>query len=409
MLFGIGFLNFDVISAIVFVILMCIFLYHKRDKLTIQKGVSIGKLPIIYILLLRLKAGLRLMDRIAEKYREEVKLFGYCGIGVGFVGMLLVTALMVFSVFLLFFRPDIQNGAALLLPFTNIPGLGYLSFWHFLISIFFIAAIHEFAHGVVARAHDVPVSNSGVGALGVLVPAIPLAFVEPDEESLKKKDDVVQYSVFAAGPFINIVTGFLIFLLFILIFAPLQASMIQSDGFSFTTINESYPAYQSGMRDSVINSLNGQNVTDFYDFQSRLDCVAPGERLTIGTTLGIYNLTTTASPTDPAQGFIGIRPIENVISLKSRYKVISGPFFWIKGLIQWLYRLSLLVGLFNLLPVLFVDGGRMFQIAVKKMIPDDRKGNKVIGFIAFVLLSIIVVLLLWTYIPKLYGLILGTG
>ncbi len=409
MLFGIWFLNLDILSAIVFVFLMCLYLYHNRKRLSIQRGVSLGKIPIVYVLLLRLKAGLRLMDRIAEKFREEVKLFGYIGIGVGFIGMLLVTFLMVFSVFLLIFRPDIQNGAALLIPFTTIPGLGYLSFWHFLISIFFIATIHEFAHGVVSRAHDVPVDNSGVGALGIIVPFIPLAFVEPDENVLKKKDDVVQYSVFAAGPFINIIAGILIFLLFALVFTPIQSAMIQSDGFSFTTINQSLPAYQSGMRDSTIISLNGQNITDFYAFQDKLACVTPGEELTIGTTQGTYNVTTTSSPADPKKGFIGIRPVENVISLKPKYKGISGPFFWIKGLIQWLYRLSLLVGIFNLLPVLFVDGGRMFQIAVKRIVPDDRKGNRVIGFIAFVLITIILVLLLWTYLPKLAALVMGAG
>ena len=180
MLFGIDFLNFDILSAIIFLILMCIFLYIKRDNLVIQSGIKLGKIPILYFLLLKTKIGLKLMDKIAEKYREPVKLFGYIAIGVGFIGMLLVTFMMVFSVVLLFTRPDIENGAALLVPFTTIPGFGYLSFWHFIISIFCIATIHEFAHGVVARAHDITVKNSGTGAMGLIVPLIPLAFVEPD-------------------------------------------------------------------------------------------------------------------------------------------------------------------------------------------------------------------------------------
>ena len=405
MLFGIDFLNFDILSAIIFLILMCIFLYIKRDNLVIQSGIKLGKIPILYFLLLKTKIGLKLMDKIAEKYREPVKLFGYIAIGVGFIGMLLVTFMMVFSVVLLFTRPDIENGAALLVPFTTIPGFGYLSFWHFIISIFCIATIHEFAHGVVARAHDITVKNSGTGAMGLIVPLIPLAFVEPDEEQMKKKSDIAQYSVFAAGPFINIIIGIFLYLLFIFAFVPMETNMIEQNGFSFDLINDSYPASIAGMTTSTIVTLNGDEITNFWDFHEKMNCVRPGESITIGTDKGDYSLITTTSPDNENKGFIGIKPIENKIALKEEYKPFSKQFFWIKGLFQWLYRLNLLVGFFNLLPILIVDGGRMFQIATGKIFPDKKKSDKIIKIIAMILGAIIVIMLAKTYLPKLINLL----
>lgn len=405
LLFGINFLNFDILSAIIFLILMCVFLYVKRENLIIQSGIKLGNIPILYFLLLRTKIGLKLMDKIATKYREAVKLFGYSAIGVGFIGMILTTFMMIFSIILLFTRPDIENGAALLIPFTNIPGLGYLSFWHFIISLFCIAIIHEFAHGVVARAHDIPVKNSGTGALGLIVPLIPLAFVEPDEQKMKKKSDIAQYSVYAAGPFINIIVGFIIYLIFLLAFVPMESNMIEHNGFTFDLINDSYPASIAGMSSSTINTLNGEKITDFWNFHEKMNCVKPGDTITIGTTAGEYSLITTTSPDDETKGFIGIKPIENKIDLKEEYKSISTPFFWIKGLIQWLYRLNLLVGFFNLLPILIVDGGRMFQIATRKLFPDDKKSNKIIKFMALILGAIIIIMLLKTYLPMLIKLL----
>ena len=47
--------------------------------------------------------------------------------------------------------PVSQPGVALVLPFTNVPGVGYLSFFHWIIAIFLLAIVHEFAHGIVAK------------------------------------------------------------------------------------------------------------------------------------------------------------------------------------------------------------------------------------------------------------------
>jgi len=403
--------NIDILSAVVFLILMGLFLYRNKEKLSIQRLISLPQsmqnIPIIYALLLRTRWGLGLMDRMANKYREHIKLFGYCSVGIGFLGMLLITFMVLFSFGLLIFRPDIQNGAALLIPFTNIPGLGYLSFWHFIISLFIIITVHEFAHGVVARAHNIKVSSSGVGALSVVAPILPLAFVEPDEQELKKREDIIQYSVFSAGPVINIVIGILLFILFSYTFVPIEASLIEPTGFSFDLINDSYPAAQAGLNHSNITTLNGENIDSFIDFQRKMICIGPDEEIEIGTSIGDFTVVTTESPDNPEQGFIGIRPIQNEMRVKAQYQKISGTFFWFKDLFKWLFTLNIFVGLFNLLPMAIVDGGRMFQIAINKMVGDNEKGNRIVIYIALLFVAIMLIMLARTYLPGLTSLVFG--
>jgi len=404
---GYEFLNFDILSAVIFVIVMIIVLYVNRSKLGMQKLIAIGKIPILYLLLFRTQIGLKLMDKISTKYREAVRLFGYCSIGIGFFGMILVSLMMILSILLLIFKPEIENGAALILPFTNIPGLGYLSFWHFILSLFFIAVIHEFAHGVMARAYNIKVQSSGTGVFGLIVPLFPLAFVEPDEKEIAEQPDYVQYSVFAAGPVINIIVGLMLYLLFIFAVSPIGAAMIEEQGFVFETLNESYPASVAGLgtdESMIINSLNDRDVVNYQEFIKGMSCIRPGENITIGTASAEYSFVTTISPTDEDQGFIGIRPIENKIDLEPKYEALSTPYFWFEGLLKWLYRLNLLVGIFNLLPIMIVDGGRMFQIAVKKLVPNKDIGNKMIGYIAFMFIAIILILLLKTYGTRFLGL-----
>ena len=91
----------------------------------------------------------------------------------------------------------------------NVPGLGILPFWYWLIAIFVIAVVHEFSHGIVARAHNIPVKHTGLAFFGPIIGA----FVEPDEKKLRAGKDITQYSVYAAGAFSNVILALLALLL----------------------------------------------------------------------------------------------------------------------------------------------------------------------------------------------------
>jgi membrane-associated protease RseP (regulator of RpoE activity) len=396
-----NFLTLDVVSAILFVVLMGIFLYRNRAQIGLQKILF----PFLYILMYRTKVGIATMERWSEKYREQIKLFGYFCIGIGFFGMIIASYSIVYMIVQLIFKPEVaEAGVSLVVPFTNVPGIGYLSFWHFIIAVFVLMIIHEFAHGIVARAHGLSIKSSGLAVIGVLAPILPAAFVEPDEEKMKKKDDIVQYSIFAAGPVANIMLALLLLLVFPQL-TSIENTMTVPQGFSYTLINDSLPASQSGMNDSIINSLNGEKIDDYTQFQYGMLCVKPNHELTIGTMKGNYTMTAVANPADATRGFIGIKPKQNERIWKPHFETFGPVYSWFTELIKWIMALNLLIGLTNLLPVAIVDGGRMFQVVLKRTVKDRGRANKIFGIIAIIILICILFGLLTSWFGNPFALL----
>ncbi len=378
------YVNFDTASAVVFMIIMLFLIIRHRKKLDYQVMLKVFNIPLIYAVLWKTKFGLKFMDTVAEKYRELVKLIGYCFIGFGFAGLLFISANILYMLFNLFVTPkETSEGVALVLPLTNIPGIGYLSFWHFLITIFVTVLIHEFAHGIVARAHKVPVKSSGLGVFSLFLPVFPLAFVEPDEKKMQKDSDIVQYSIFAAGPMINIVFAILVALFFSFVLTPIENNITHPVGFSFTDVMHDFPAQQAGMSAGmVITSVNGAEVLDYQSFSTEIGDLKPDQSISFTTMNGSsYTLTTKASPDDPEKGYIGILGIQNERRINEEYSSVGGAFFWLKGLLRWFYFINLAIGLMNLLPLMITDGGRMLKVALEKIMGKGAKADKVWIFI----------------------------
>src|SRR3989344_412163 len=205
---------------ILFYLLIILFLVFNRKKITTQAK---------FIILYRTKWGLQWMDKYSKKFREWVILLGYIGVGAGYVGLLVISYVLIKNLVDLVTKPAAVSGVSLVLPGINVPGLGVLPFWYWIIAIFIIALVHEFSHGIVARAHNVEVKNTGIVFFGPILGA----FVEPNEEKMRKEKDITQYSVLAAGSFSNIVLSVLAFLLLTFVLNPIQAEITETKGFTF--------------------------------------------------------------------------------------------------------------------------------------------------------------------------------
>ena len=78
--------------------------------------------------------------------------------------------------------------------------------------------------------------------------------------------------------------------------------------------------------------------------------------------------------------------------------------FWFSILLQWLFIISFGVGLFNLLPLGPIDGGRMFRTLLSYFIKDTKKLDKI--FITVSLFSLLLIILnLMPFIIKLISFI----
>lgn len=387
-------MDYEVVATIIFIVVLGIFLWIKRKNLVVQRIFF----PVFYMILYRSKIGLKWMDTLAAKYREAIKLFGYCSIGIGFLGMVYVSISIVLFFIKLIFKPGVaEPGVSLVLPFTDIPGVGYLPFSHWIISLFILAVIHEFSHGVVARAHNVEVKFSGFAFFSIFLPVIPAAFVEPDEKKLKRHSDVVQYSVFAAGPVINLIFAAVLLIAFPYVadatqsaYAPFEEMLTDDRGFSFELLNSSYPAAQAGLQSGmIITAVNGQPVTNYLDFHKEMQTARPQETLVITTPENVFTLETTASPDNPRKGFIGIKPVKNERVMKPEYKQYEGVYYWFRGLLRWLFLLNFFIGLANLMPLGIVDGGRMLHTALQSLIKHEGRAKKVWVVIALAFLGML--------------------
>jgi membrane-associated protease RseP (regulator of RpoE activity) len=383
------YINFDTLSAILFVLIIAFLIAKYHKNLEFQPFLKIGSIPLIYAVLWKTKFGLKFMEKVSTKFREFVKLVGYCFVGFGFFGLLYVSISILFLLWSLFVTPrQASEGVSLVLPLTNIPGAGYLSFWHFLITLFITVLIHEFSHGIMARAHNVPIKSSGLGALSLIVPLFPLAFVEPDEKKLLKEKDIVQYSIFAAGPLVNIILALILLIAMPYVgynvtqnsvsLAPFEDKITEPLGISFAALQPDYPANKSGLMPGVIiNKVNDMQINDSDQFLQYIVNTKPDQQIVLSSKNESFTLTLAKNPDNKTTwGYLGVLGIVNEREVKPAYSGIKDIFYWLKGLFKWIFFINLAIGLMNLLPLMITDGGRMLKVAFEKIFGDEKKAAR---------------------------------
>ncbi|MGM5481050.1 MAG: site-2 protease family protein [Nanobdellota archaeon] len=386
--------------------------------LTLSFYVIIIALLIIYrkkfefqariIALRRTKFGIRFINKYSKKYRELIKLLGYIGIGVGYVGMIYISVFVIKAFVKLFTQPKAPAALSLVLPGVNVPGSPLsIPLW-VIIPLFIVVVIHEAGHGLVAKAHKIPIKNTGIAFFGPLAGA----FVEPDEKKIENSADTTQYSIFAAGPFANGLTALITGLIVVLIFAQLvpipfmnnTGSMVTPNGFSFAELhNETVPAAKYGLQaGTVYTHVNGKALNSTESFSAFLNSIEPRENLTFtarnGTNTTVIPM---EHPETPGKGYLGVLKPRLQTQIRDglaewKYHIVHffGQFFF------WIHALSLGLGAFNLLPLGPVDGGQMLRLSLRRIF-GDKKGNKYWAKLGLILFIVILFLI---FLPMLQAL-----
>jgi membrane-associated protease RseP (regulator of RpoE activity) len=379
--------------------------------------------------------------------------------------LIIMTAWLVFG-----FTPAQRNALpgpelALVLPGIN-PILPLEFIGYILLGLIIAIVVHEFSHGILALVDKIKVKALGV--LYLIVPIG--AFCEPDEEEVKKARILPRMRIYAAGPTANFVVVLLCILLFSAVFMPavqpaaegavvftvdtnspakhigLQPGAIITsfndtrisngsayfiawnntranqtitisfiyNGITTTTqvrLSDKYTEYvkrsstyvnnvsykgkgylgvQSLLRDSVFKEQLAILKNPFYNFPTGL--------------LTFYSL--------PLLGyFAGYNPI---VSPFTASYVLTGPlgflstsFFWIIiNALYWIFWLNLAVSLFNVLPMVPLDGGFLFNDGIRGLILRLRKEineetkEKIVKNISLVISLFILGLILIPFVIK---------
>ena len=178
--------------------------------------------------------------------------------------------------------------------------------------------------------------------------------------------------------------------------------MVEADGVEISDTEEGYPADAAGIQsDEIITSINGIETTYTYNFSMVLADKKPGDIIEVKTNKNVYNVTLAANPNNSSKAYIGIYASQSTKikeSFVEKYgKYTPNIIIWLFGLFSWLYLLNLGIGLFNLVPLGPLDGGRMLLVVLQKFFKDE-KAKKIWFWISSIFLMMIIANIAAAYI-----------
>ncbi len=349
------------------------------------------------MLMWRTKRGLRFIDRVAKSSKRGWRTFGTVGAAIGIFLMAFILFNVAFNAAITLTQPtQALPGVRFVLP-GIVPGL---TIFGWLVGIASVLFVHEFAHGFVLRAQGLETKSVG----GMVLVAIPGAFVEPDEKQLKKASILKRLRVFGAGSFANILFAFLCLGILLLLLVP-------KPGIYVYVIAENYPAENvlgPGMR---ILEIDNVPMNTYEDFQSFMDNTHPGDNIQISTDNENFRIELAEHPDNENKGYIGV----GTVSARS-HSEFANPLFdmgvmmleltgrpvfhsyvydayapWgLIDLIKWMFVLNLGIGMFNLLPMVPLDGGYIFQGMVERA-SSKRTARRVSHALSIIVLALLIV------------------
>jgi membrane-associated protease RseP (regulator of RpoE activity) len=374
------------------------------------------------------------------RFSTFLRAYGTLGVAMVVIVSALMTVMLFFSVqHIVVQRPpltaanDLKNVLAIpgvndFIPFTFAVWLGLLA----------TMVVHEFGHAVLCRVEGIRVRS-----MGILMAVIPIgAFVEPDEEDQEKTKGIKKMRMFGAGITNNILLGIACFALvvFLLGFAvPVTTPLIHG-------VYQDSPASAAGVvPNTLIKEVNGIPVSSRDEVATLLNRTRPGDTVTLlaenkGAT-STYVLTLASWPKgtgNHTSGFMGVSYYD-ATAVKEQFGLFSQPVglvlllaipiysfidpsswgqfslltidtvdtimwqvpfpqYWtVIQLLFWCGWFNLVVGTFNALPLVPLDGGYILREGVDRIM--DRRGLLkyaawVSGAVSYVMLAVLLAVII---------------
>lgn len=371
-----GFLVNNYLVILIYILIAFIVVKNKH-KFHFQSGI---------IALYKTKLGLKMMDKWGNKHPKFFRFIGYLGVIVGFIGMVFMTFALYQGVSQFYMDPQAPATVGVVIPGIQVEGSPFnsLDIITGLIIIFIVAAFHEFGHGVISRAHNVRVNSSGVVFFGPILGA----FVEPDNKQLYSSSNKTQLSIFAAGPFFNVIlTLFAMAIITMLPFAGL--TFAQNQPLIVDTITDNSTLSQIDIEQGdVIKSINGVEMSNLQILRENLYDLEINESIEIVTNKGEFNAKLMGHPENGAVPFLGITP---------KQTVTSWLLFKLEIFLMFLAIISIGIGAANLLPFGPLDGGRMIKNVIEQMFA-GKTAHIVFSWVSSITLLLLLTNIFWPII-----------
>ena len=373
---------------------------HNKNKVHVDV-----KFPLIFI---HTPFGLTFFDMVAKTKAARIyaKFNTYL--------MPLITAFAIFllvgSLLVMFsngtardFQRSVGPRANLLIPILN----PFFPVTYGLIALIITLVIHEAGHGIVARVHNIRVESTGI----LLFLGIPVgAFVNIEQELLVKASMKQKSAILTAGALNNMILAAisLITLYFVIsTLTPIATSDESKTGVVVMSVNDGSLASKIGLsKESIIQTIAGQKVHGVDDLgnilRSNLGHNIPitwqdktGQKITRSISLppfasnrGILGIAITDITPNPSlvlqrykswftsnpiallapptlgQGMLLV-PYSDLMAPKYESNILGSSFPIIANILFWIWFINFNVGIFNALPITFLDGGSWYSSLIE--------------------------------------------
>jgi len=328
------------------------------------------------------KKGLRILDSIAKRFRTILKYWSYLGILIGFLGMAFIFYTLTKSVYTLLIGVSAAPAVSLVIPGVKMANGIRVPLIEGILALVTLLFIHEGGHGVISRVHNIKIKSAGAGLLAIL----PFAFVRPDEKKLAKSPLIHRLSMYAAGPWANITSAILAVLAMMFLVAPVMTGAFETTGLEIMGTEEGLPMQEAGVvTGDTLLAIDGIFITDFQEFIKQISEKNPGDVTTF--TLQDRELEVTATNNNNNEaGYFGFSFYPKLEATKW----YSNSLLRFSKFLNWFFILSLGVGLFNLLPIPILDGGRMMKDGISAIIKDKIRANKVFMYLSLLSTGVLI-------------------
>jgi len=315
-----------------------------------------------------------ILTRVLNKTQRATRIFSNTSVVLGFIMMGVGFWYLASNLSNFFVKPESFSEMTVLIPGVTIQSSANIAY--FLLAVPIVLVIHEGAHGIVATLEKIKIKTGGFAIFIALF----AGFVEPDEEEFAKAKKISRLRVIGAGATSNVLFSFIIAGL--LIFNP-SFALIMPDGIRnafyseplgvpIVSVTQGSGAEKGGLlKDDIITAINNNHISLPQDFAKIK--LKPGEAVTVsiirdGKIMQIP-VTPTASQDDPEKGMLGILRA----ALPSYQPIVPYYIHWspeIFMFLLWLWMLSFFIGIFNMLPLPILDGGKFVQSIIEKRISE---------------------------------------
>lgn len=255
-----------------------------------------------------------------------------------------------------------------------VPGLTVEFSLPILLAIFVALSTHEFGHAAASVYSKVPVKKISIFILFILIGA----FVEPDEEYMKRLASIKRLGIYSSGIMMNLLTSLLVLLIALSIFPGFLRSPA---GVYVEDVIEGGPSYGILSPGVVIREVGGIEVSDIQTLIEALGKFKPGQEITVVTDKGSFNVKLGSRPDNPEYAWLGVR-LSAFPYYKSVIPIPSSLSISLVKTIMFTLLFSIGIAALNSLPILPLDGGLVVSEILTRYLGNEALAKKIAWIIS---------------------------